>query len=539
MSVKPRWYQAEAIEAIFRYFQHYNGNPLVAMPTGTGKSLVIAFFIWRVLQLWPNQRFLIATHVKELVEQNASKILEVWPVAPVGINSAGLKQRDYAQPIIYAGIMSIKNCIDKIGWRDLLIIDEAHLLSQDETTTYQKVINGLRKINPNLKVIGLTATPYRAGQGFLTDEGLFTDICYDLTTPEAFSRLIAEGWLAPLVTRPTKAEINLAEVRKVNGEYSTDDLENETEKIIRPAIDEILYYGQWRTAGMIFASGIKTTEHVAEIIDGYGERVDFVHSKKSVKDNDRIITAFKRGELKYLVNYGKLTTGFDYPPVDLLGILRATTSVNLWVQMIGRGTRPSLPTNKNNCLVLDFGRNAERLGPINAPNVPRKKGSKKAGPTPVKICDKCGIYNGVSARFCGGNPYPTFEGCGYEFPIVPKITQTSSTAEVMKTDDMPKVEWFDVTNIFYSKSGKIGATPSLKVTYVSGVQKFDKFIHLEHTGLALHNAKQWWLQHSEYDAPQTVDNALTLTQTLKRPTRIKVWLNRQKPPYPEVLAHEF
>jgi len=204
-----RWYQDEAEYSIFDYFQRGNkGNPVVAMPTGTGKSIVIANFIRRIFSNWPNQRIMMLTHVKELIEQNAEKLMSIWPTAPLGIYSAGLNSREMIMPIVFGGVQSVAPAIRRtleendgrpshlrhFGWRDLLLIDECHLLSDKESSQYQYIISELRAINPNLKVIGFTATPYRMKMGLITDNGIFTDICYDVTGVESFNRLIAEGF---------------------------------------------------------------------------------------------------------------------------------------------------------------------------------------------------------------------------------------------------------------------------------------------------------------------------------------------------------
>ena len=156
-----RYYQSDCIYAIFDYFHKGGiGNPVCALPTGTGKSIIIAQFIKDVLSYWPNQRVMMLTHVKELIEQNAEKLLALWPTAPMGIFSAGLNRKESAMPLIFGGIQSVAKTIKKesnvFGYRDLLLIDEAHLLSPKEDTMYQYVINELLQTNPNLKVIGFT-----------------------------------------------------------------------------------------------------------------------------------------------------------------------------------------------------------------------------------------------------------------------------------------------------------------------------------------------------------------------------------------------
>jgi DNA repair protein RadD len=183
-SIKIRDYQEAAIESIFKYFEDGNtGNPLVALPTGTGKSIVITEFIRRAFTAYPKQRFMKLTHVKELIEQNYKTLRRIWPMAPAGIYSSGLRKRESHFPITFAGIASVVNCPELFGRIDLIFIDEAHLVSPKEGTMYQTFINKLKEVNPHLKVIGFTATHYRLGQGLLTEAGgLFTDVCFDLTS---------------------------------------------------------------------------------------------------------------------------------------------------------------------------------------------------------------------------------------------------------------------------------------------------------------------------------------------------------------------
>src|SRR3569833_1561917 len=229
--IQDRWYQTKAIDSIFNYNASGQvGNPVVAMPTATGISIVIAKFIHKVLTHWPRQRIIKLTHVKQLIEQNAKKMREVWPDVPLGIYSAGLSERDTIQPVVFGGVQSVVNCVERFGWRDLMLIDEAHLLSPKDNTSYQKIIYKLKSINPNLKVIGFTATPYRLGQGMITDDGIFTDICYDLTSLDNFNRLIDEGYLAPLIPRPTNIELDASSVGISKGDFKQNELQAAVDK---------------------------------------------------------------------------------------------------------------------------------------------------------------------------------------------------------------------------------------------------------------------------------------------------------------------
>lgn len=329
---KPRYYQQEAVDALYTYFSKNKGNPVIAQPTGTGKSVVISTFIKGVYKKYPRQRMMMITHVKELIEQNFDKLIKSWPTAPAGIYSAGLKRRDTKQKIIFAGIQSIAKKAALFGHMDLLIIDEAHLVSPKDETNYFKFIAELTLVNPYLKVIGLTATPYRLGLGLLTNGNIFTDICYDNTTLEGFNRLIDEGFLSPLIPKAVQNEIAVEGVGKSGGEFITSQLQKAVDKqeITYEALKETIECGHDRNHWLIFGTGVEHCDHIADMLDSLGVSAVSVHSKKSAKENARSIADFKAGRVRALVNNNKLTTGFDFPNIDLIAMIRHTCSPGLW-----------------------------------------------------------------------------------------------------------------------------------------------------------------------------------------------------------------
>jgi DNA repair protein RadD len=503
----------------------------LAWPTGTGKSIVPALFIQEAMRQFPDQKFLMITHVKELIKQNYDVVLNVWENAPIGIYSAGLKQRDFALPIIYGGIQSMHRNAHKFGHRDLIFIDEAHLVSTEEASMYLSFLGIMKLINPKVKIIGMTATPFRMGQGYITDNGLFTDIVHDLTSLENFNRLVYDGYLAPLIPLRTKVKLDISNVGIVNGDYNQSQMQKaiDINEVTWEALKELVAAGQNRRSWLIFAAGIEHAEHIAQMLGQFGIQCAAVHSKQKAEYNDSAIEAFKDGRLRAIANFGKLTTGFNNPFIDLIGMFRPTLSIPLWVQMLGRGTRPF--EAKQNCLVLDYARNTARLGPINDPIIPKKKGEGK-GDVPIKICEQCGAYNHTRVRFCCQ--------CGSEFHFSVKIVESASDDEVVR-EETPIIKEYEVISAIYRKmqrmtNGVVTGPPYIRAIYYTGGLTFSENVFPEAQKYARHLFNNWWKQRHPSPPPQTVDQALQVVSELKCPKMIRVHVNKQ---YPEILGVKF
>jgi len=542
---KPRYYQADSIQALYDYFHVYTGNPIIAQPTGTGKSVVIANFLKGIYEKYPTQRIMMLTHVKELIEQNFEKLKGAWSTAPAGIYSAGLGRRDTHNKITFAGIQSVRKIPEAFGHIDLIIIDECHLVSDQEESSYYSFIEALKAVNPYLKVIGLSATPYRLGMGLLTEGKIFTDICYDNTTLEGFNRLIAEGFLMPLIPKATTYELDTEGLKKTGGEFNMKAMQKryDQDEVTFEALKEAIEEGHNRNHWMVFGTGTEHCDNIADMLDELGIAAVSVHSKKSGEFNDQAIADFKDGKITALVNNNKLTTGFDFNGIDFIIMLRPTSSPGLWVQMLGRGTRPIFAegfdlstvegrlaaiaaSTKQNCLVMDFAGNTRRLGPINDPVIPRKKGTKGVGGTaPVRMCEKCKTYNHASVRIC--------INCGYEFPKQVSIFAMAATDELIASN-LPQVEEFKVTKVVYACHRKMDRPDSVKATYYCGLRKFTSYVCFEHGGNAGRRAQRWWGHHTDMDAPATTEEALTLMDKLEVPSHLRIWINKK---YPEIMAY--
>lgn len=542
MKVNFRWYQTEAIQSIWNYFREKTGHPVVAMPTGTGKSVVIAGFCESALLAYPQTKIICLTHVKELIAQNEKKMRDVWPAAPCGIYSAGLNRRDTRQKIIFAGIASVAKRAHEFGFVDLVLIDECDLVSPEQATMYQKFINALLKVNPMLKIVGFSATIWRMGFGLITNEGgLFTDVCYDLTTIESFNRLIAEGYLSPLIPKRTQMYLDTEGVHIQGGEFVLSELQSAVDKteITYAALREALEYKDTRRHWLVFSSGVEHAIHIAEMLNSMGIDAVAVHSKMSSGERDAAIKGYQTGKYQAIVNNNILTTGFDAPWTDMIICLRPTQSSRLWVQMLGRGTRPYLGdithAPKQNCLVLDFARNTKRLGAINDPVIPRKKGDK-GGDAPVKECPECSCYVHASLRFCNGFK-DDGTPCTFEFVFQTKLVGNAGTEQLI-VGEMPVTEVFKVDHVTISTYRKVDRPPMMKVSYFCKLRMFEEYVCVEHPGFAGMKARRWLREHlpPEWPIPTTTAQALLDAPMFVSPTHLRVWTNKK---HPEILSKCF
>jgi len=387
-----RPYQQEAVENTLKYFRHQREPAVIVLPTGAGKSLVIA-----ELAKIAKGRVLVLAHVKELVEQNYNKYQSHGLEA--GIYSAGLGKKDFFQKVIFGSIQSVANA-DNHFFNEftLLIIDECHRVSLENDTQYSTVMAKLREKNPHICILGLTATPYRLGLGWIyeishknevkTEEKRFFKQCV-FELPLDF--MIKNNYL----TRPVKVDIpvtsyDFSDLTELGRMYTISEVEEIlkqqrrlTPLIIKNIIDITESYD--RQGVMIFSSTVRHAQEILECLPEGEARI--VIGDTDDNDRDNIINDFKEKKYKYLVNVSVLTTGFDAPHVDVIAILRPTESVSLYQQIIGRGLR--LSEGKKDCFILDY---AGIRHDIYSPEISDKKPQKDSVPVQVE-CPLCGFEN--------------------------------------------------------------------------------------------------------------------------------------------------
>ena len=385
-----RDYQQRAVEATLDHFRRTQSSAVIVLPTGAGKSLVIA----ELARLAKGQ-LLILTHVQELVEQNHAKYTALGCSA--GLFSAGLGKRETDMQVTFASIQSIANHLELFTQTySLVVIDECHRVSTQDDSQYQQVINHLRLINPQLRLLGLTATPYRLGQGWIyrydyrgfvreTDNAAFEHCIYELP----LSQLIREGYLTQPVS--INAAIHhydfsgLLEEDNQDQPEALNQLLRKYPRVTQAITEEVISLAKNRRGAMIFAASV---DHAKEIL-GYlpQDSSAMITGTTPPKNRQQIIDQFKQQRLKFLVNVSVLTTGFDAPHVDLIAILRPTESVGLYQQIAGRGLR--LFPDKKDCLIIDYAGNGYNLF---SPEVGSRKPASDTQPVQV-FCPVCAFAN--------------------------------------------------------------------------------------------------------------------------------------------------
>lgn len=496
-----RPYQTEAVNATFQWMEANQGNPLISLPTGSGKSIVIAEIVRRLAPFEP--RILVITHVKELIVQNHSKLPKD---IDAGIYSAGVGSRQHRNMVTFCGIQSVYKKAGLFGHVDLVMIDEAHLLSPNNDAMYQRFLSGLMEINPAMRIIGLTATPFRTAGVLIGEGNLFDDISYELP----MQRLIKEGYLAPLKSRSSETQADMAGVKITAGEYNLAQMADRHERVTKEAVAEIAQLGANYKSWLIFASSVKHCDHVAEAFAAQGVQCGIVTGE--TQDRDSILAAFKSGQLRAIVNFGVLTTGFDAPRTDLIALLRSTQSTGLYVQILGRGMRTA--PDKTHCLVLDYGGNIERHGPVDAIRIKEKRtgnGKKEyeISVQPTIICPACRSDCHARTLSCSH--------CGHEFPIEVKHEAKASEAAVLSAD-VPIVKTEISETTYHLNKGKNGKPDSMRVHYYSSFNdKIVEWVCFDHGGRAGMKARTWWKAHCEFDdiMPDSTENALANVHLLK------------------------
>lgn len=406
--MKLREYQQRAIDQLYAWFAHNKtGNAVLNMPGGSGKSVVIASIAKDALINWPETKLLMLVSSKELVEQNTKKLIQIWPNAPMGVCSASLGRKELGEPITYAGIGSVAKRAQDIGHVDICLIDEVHMCSTNDEGMYRKLIADLLAINPKMRIVGFSASPYRLGHGMINEGS--SAIFKDILEPVSIEELVHKGHLVPLRSKITKHKLDSSGVHKRGGEFIAAEMEAQFNTFTNNAAlaEEVIARAADRAHWLVFCSGRSHAEDLAKTFNDLGVTADYLATPISKSEREKKLADFESGKTRVLCNVGILTTGYDFPALDCIVFARSTMSPGLYLQMAVRGMRPCPETQKKDCLVLDFAGVVETHGPITAVRPPKRKGDG-TGEAPVKVCEACGELCHPTVKECPscGNPFP-------------------------------------------------------------------------------------------------------------------------------------
>ena len=353
--MKLREYQQQAVDAVLQHFRQSDQAAVIVLPTGAGKSLVIA-----ELARLANYPILVLAHVKELVAQNQAKFQHYGLQS--GVYAAGLGRKEAHFSVTFASVQSLSRNLEQFqGYYSLVIIDECHRLSDDSSSQYQRIIAHLRQRNPPLKVLGLTATPYRLDKGWIYQQHYhgYVRTC----EPVPFFRciyelplryLIKRGYLTqPLLIDAPAARYQFDELPEVYTDAELDSFLNRYPRVTQAICQQLMVLAETRKGVMIFAATVKHAHEIAGYLPA--AHTALITGDTPAAERDTLIAQFKQQTLKFLVNVSVLTTGFDAPHVDVIALLRRTASVSLYQQIVGRGLR--LFPGKSDCLVIDYAGN--------------------------------------------------------------------------------------------------------------------------------------------------------------------------------------
>lgn len=533
--IKLRDYQVQAVNAVYEHLRERDDNPCVVIPTGGGKTAVIGAICRDAVKAWDG-RVLILAHVRELLEQAAEKLHAIAPDLwnRIGVYSSGLNKRDTDHDIIVAGIQSVYRRACELGRFDLVIVDEAHLIPQEGDGMYRQFLTDAKVVNPNVRIIGLTATPYRMKSGMIcAPDSILNEVCFEIGVKD----LIVQGFLCPLRTEAGRAKADTSGLHVRAGEFIAGEVEDlmDTDALVSSACAEIVEKTRDRSSVLIFASGVKHGQHITRVLaDHHGVECGFVCGETPARERDQLLNRFRDGSLKYLANVQVLTVGFDAPQIDCVAMLRPTMSPGLYYQMVGRGFR--LHPGKTDCLVLDFGGNVLRHGPVDAISI-SDPASNGTGDAPAKECPKCQALIHAAYVIC--------PECGYAFPPPERSKHEPSAAnEGILTGQTSR--WEESVSevsyhVHYKRDDPTGeAPPTMRIEYRCGFNSWHReWVCFEHNGYARQKAIQWWQRRSREPVPATVEEAVDLAEMGALASTLSITIEKKAgEKYERIVDHE-
>lgn len=437
--MKLREYQQEAIDEIIASFCRQENYVLFQAATGAGKTIVLSHLIKHCQTKWDNIKILVLAHRSILITQTQDKLLAVWPEADIGIACASVqKDKNIDAPIVIASIQSIYNRTD-LPTFDLVIIDECHRLPEkSKRSMYGHLLDGLLIKKEKLRILGLTATPYRLGQGYIyggdckkPEDNWFPKLNVQID----IRKLQEEKFLCEYKYWLAIHDIpdDIKNVAVSAGEYDMKEAGDimSKPKHLMSIIKTLRAHAENRAKVVLFCTTISHAEKVKEIIEENFGPCNSIHSNMSDKDRVRSLDEFHFGDVRFLTNVNVLTEGWDFPELDCVVLCRPTKSTALYVQMVGRCLR--IAEGKTDSLVLDLVDCYSDHGSIKKPKVSHAVDRDIEGEAPEKLCENCGAICHLAVKEC--------PECGYVFPV--KEIEDNANKKLVQVDTSEK---------FYCKS---------------------------------------------------------------------------------------
>jgi len=375
-----RGYQKDAVKAMENDLGS-SQRSIVSLPTGSGKSLVIAKFVSN-----RDRPAIILQPSREILAQNVQKLSTYVEKEEIGVYSASFNLKEIKK-YTFATIQSVYRKPELFKHFGGVIIDEAHLYKIGGM--FDKFLKGIG----DAKVFGLTATPFKLVQKkkynwkartmtvygvlqMLTQIG-FDDIIYAISTRE----LTEMGFLCPMEYKThesIEANFSLNSDKKIMSEFdlvlSLSGLDNLT-----TVLNQLSNY----KSTIVFCPSVSTAMRLKGLVSGI--TADFVSGETPNKERKRILKDFLSGKTRVIFNCEVLTTGFDHPALDCIVLARPTKSLNLYNQMIGRGTR--IAKGKTKCTVFDITGTVKHLGKLDEIEVVKICLPNKLGESPSRNCE--------------------------------------------------------------------------------------------------------------------------------------------------------
>ena len=544
MQLRP--YQNEAIAAVRKALNDGVKNPLACLPTGAGKSAVIATLAQQFAS--KGHQVTITVHTQELIAQLKGTYESITGYAPA-IYAASLNEKSVGQ-VTVAQIQSACNRPDLFSSSRIIIIDECDRVAMDGDGQYRSFLSALRSYMPDLRTIGFTATPYRLSGGLVYGQDRpFDDMVYDARITD----LMGQGYLCPLRSKHgTTPDISGVGIR--SGEFIAAELEAAVSDVasVKAGVLELIKWGKDRKAWLVFAAGEKHARMISQELLRYDITAPVVLGNMDASERKSLIKAYKEKQIRCLVGINVLSVGFDAPHIDLIAMMRPTNSPGMYYQQCGRGLRPS--EGKTDCIILDMAGNIERHGPIDTLNdrIDRKAKGLGTGVPPMKTCPDCSELMFAGLRKC--------TVCGYEFPVeIAKNTAFASRASVLSQHTE-----YTVSRVAYGvHTPKEAYKPStLRVSYFADsiiipvaveFVSFDKDAH----NFAKRKALEWLRQIPQKEvagknlvitADSVIGNGKVLTSVLEvvpfcvvlsPPTTIGTMPNPMNPKYRSVITRRW